>query len=189
MQKKQIRKIFREKRFTISATEKMKWDDLLLIQFQAANIPFIEHVLSFYPIEQNNEVNTFLITEYLHFKNPGLHISYPRTNLTDQTMEAVLCSADSIFEANAYNIPEPLDETTVPPEAIDLVVVPLLAFDLRGNRVGYGKGFYDRYLAGCRKDCIKIGFSYFGPVDSVDDAGEFDVPLDLCITPQRIYVF
>ena len=65
----------------------------------------------------------------------------------------------------------------------------MLAFDTRGNRVGYGKGFYDRYLPACRPDCIKLGFSYFDPVDSVDDAHEFDVPLDLCITPNRTYVF
>ena len=51
------------------------------------------------------------------------------------------------------------------------------------------KGFFDRYLKGCREDCIKIGFSYFEPLDSIDDANEFDVPLDFCITPQRIYVF
>jgi 5-formyltetrahydrofolate cyclo-ligase len=72
---------------------------------------------------------------------------------------------------------------------LDMIFVPLLAFDTRGYRVGYGKGFYDKYLAGCSNDCIKVGFSYFGPVSSIDDHHEFDVPLDLCITPQNIYVF
>jgi 5-formyltetrahydrofolate cyclo-ligase len=104
-------------------------------------------------------------------------------------MKAISCNADSIFEANEYNIPEPLDNDVVPPDAIDLVIIPLLAFDEKGNRVGYGKGFYDRYLKECREDCMKLGFSYFDPVDSIDDAGEFDVPLDFCITPHRTYVF
>lgn len=189
MLKKDIRNVFRKKRASISSTDKMKWDDLLLIQFQTIELPFTDYVLSFYPIEQHNEVNTFLITDYLHFRNPGLTICYSKTDLKKLTMQAIACHADSIFEANAYNIPEPLDTETVDPSLLDMVIIPMLAFDLNGNRVGYGKGFYDRYLTQCRKDCLKVGLSYFGPVESIDDRHEFDVPLDLCITPQRIYVF
>jgi 5-formyltetrahydrofolate cyclo-ligase len=167
----------------------MKWDDLLLIHFQRLDLPFLNNVLSFYPLEQYNEVNTFLMTDYLHFRNPGLQICYPRTQPEKLLMEAVICSPDSIFEANAWNIPEPLDEKVALPAEIDLVMIPLLTFDLKGLRVGYGKGFYDRYLMQCRKDCLKVGFSYFEPVESIDDANEFDVTLDFCITPQRTYVF
>lgn len=189
MLKKQIRSLYKQKRLTITPQEKAKWDDLLLIQFQTIELPFVDYLMSFYPIEQYNEVNTFIMADYLHFRNPGLHICYPKTSLTDNSMRAVHCSADSIFEANAYNIPEPLDNEPVAPEAMDLVIVPLLAFDELGNRVGYGKGYYDRFLKECREDCITVGFSYFDPVSSIDDAHEFDVPLDFCITPQRIYVF
>jgi 5-formyltetrahydrofolate cyclo-ligase len=189
MLKKDARKIYREKRFTISQSDKMKWDDLLLIQFQTLKLPFLDYVLSFYPIEQNNEVNTFLVTDYLHFKNPNLRICYSRTNLKDGTMNAIICNADSIFQANEYNIPEPLDTEVADPTVLDLVIIPMLIFDIKGNRVGYGKGFYDRYLKECRDDCLKAGFSYFDPVESIDDANEFDVPLDFCITPQRTYVF
>ncbi|HEV7622037.1 MAG TPA: 5-formyltetrahydrofolate cyclo-ligase, partial [Flavisolibacter sp.] len=149
----------------------------------------LNFVLSFYPMEENNETDTFLITDYLHFKHPNLQICYPKTDIANRTMHAIQCHADSIFEANEYNIPEPLDTFKVDPELLDLVIVPLLSFDLIGNRVGYGKGFYDRFLKNCREDCLKIGLSYFEPVDSIEDANEFDVPLDLCITPQRIYVF
>lgn len=189
MLKKEARNIFKEKRYSISQTDKMKWDDLLLIQFQTIELPFVNYVLSFYPIEQNNEVNTFLITEYVHFKNPNLRICYPKTNPGDCTMQAIVCNADSIFEANDFNVPEPLDTEVAAPDLIDLVIVPLLAFDKNGNRVGYGKGFFDRYLKECRHDCIKVGLSYFDPVDAIEDANEFDVPLDFCITPQRIYAF
>jgi 5-formyltetrahydrofolate cyclo-ligase len=189
MTKKQLRNIFRKKRDAVSQTDKMKWDDLLLIQFQTIEMPFLDYVLSFYPIEANNEPNTFLITDYLHFRNPHLQICYPKTNLNDGSMHAVVCNADSIFEANDLNIPEPLDTEIADASAIDLVIIPMLAFDEKGNRVGYGKGYYDRYLKECRIDCLKIGFSYFEPVAQIDDANEFDVPLDFCITPQRTYVF
>jgi 5-formyltetrahydrofolate cyclo-ligase len=189
MLKQEARKFFKQKRFSISQTDKMKWDDLLLIQFQTIDFPFLDCVLSFYPIEQNNEINTFLITDYLHFRNPNLQICYPKTDLTNCTMQAVICNADSIFEANEVNIPEPLDLETADPTTIDLVIVPMLTCDVKGNRVGYGKGFFDRYLKECRDDCIKVGFSYFEPIESVDDANQFDVPLDFCITPHRTYVF
>jgi len=189
MRKQEARSLYRKKRDAVSQTDKMKWDDLLLIQFQTVELPQLDCLLNFYPIEQNNEVNTFLIADFLHFRNPGLNICYPRTNLQDNTMQAIHCSADTIFEANAYNIPEPLGGEAVDPQLIDLVIVPLLAFDEEGNRVGYGKGFYDRYLRACRPDCLRIGFSYFEAIPEVGDASEFDVPLDLCITPQRIYVF
>lgn len=189
MLKQEARNLFRKKRDEIAITDKIKWDDLLLIQFQSLQIPFIDYVLSFYPIEQHNEVNTFLITDYLHFRNPNLTICYPRSNAEDCTMQAIICNADSIFEANAWNIPEPIDTEIAEPGLLDLIIIPMLSFDLKGNRVGYGKGYFDRYLKQCREDCIKIGFSYFDPLDSVDDANEFDVPLDLCLTPQRIYVF
>ena len=189
MLKKEARNYFKQKRHTISQSDKMRWDDLLLIQFQTIELPFVNYVLSFYPIEQNNEVNTFLFTDYLHFRNPNLHICYPKTNLNNGSMQAIVCSADSIFEANEFNIPEPLDNKVADPASLDLVIIPMLAFDEKGNRVGYGKGFFDRYLKESRDDCIKVGFSYFDALDSIDDANEFDVPLDFCITPQRTYVF
>ncbi|HEX8461529.1 MAG TPA: 5-formyltetrahydrofolate cyclo-ligase, partial [Segetibacter sp.] len=72
---------------------------------------------------------------------------------------------------------------------IDLVFVPLLAYDKRGYRVGYGKGFYDRYLSLCKPEVLKVGFSYFGPEESIDDTHQFDVPLNYCITPDNIYEF
>ncbi|HWJ27592.1 MAG TPA: 5-formyltetrahydrofolate cyclo-ligase [Flavisolibacter sp.] len=189
MLKNQARSFYKKKRDAISYTDKMKWDDLMLIQFQTLDLPFLDYVLSYYPIEENNEVNTFLLTDYLHFKHLNLHICYPKTNMKAYSMEAIACSADSIFEANEYNIPEPLETSVIDPGLLDLVFVPMLGYDKKGNRVGYGKGFYDRFLKECRTDCFKIGLSYFEPLEAIEDANEFDVSLDFCITPQRIYVF
>ncbi|MGZ8545287.1 MAG: 5-formyltetrahydrofolate cyclo-ligase [Flavisolibacter sp.] len=189
MLKKDARNLYRKKREEISYNERIKWDDLLLIQFQSLQLPFINYVLSFYPIEQQNEINTLLLTDYLHFRNPNLSICYPKTSRHQIEMAAIICNADSIFEANEWNIPEPTDTDAAAPDMLDLVLVPLLAFDSRGTRVGYGKGYFDRYLKHCRPDCLKIGLSYFEAVDTIEDANDFDVPLDFCITPQRTYVF
>ena len=104
-------------------------------------------------------------------------------------MKAIACQADSIFEANAFNTPEPTDNTEVEPQLLDLIIIPLLAFDEKGYRVGYGKGFYDRFLSRCKPGCIKVGVSWFPPIAAIEDKDEFDVPLDFCITPERVYVF
>jgi 5-formyltetrahydrofolate cyclo-ligase len=188
MLKSEARKYFREKRRSISFSDKMRNDDLVLIHFQTLELPFLSSVLSFYPIEENNEVNTFIITDFMKFKYPGIEIAYPRTDPATLEMDA-LVSDEAYFQKNVFNIPEPLDGMVIKPDELELILVPMLGCDLKGNRVGYGKGFYDRFLKECDPDCIKIGLSHFEPVDSIDDANEFDVPLDLCITPERIYVF
>jgi 5-formyltetrahydrofolate cyclo-ligase len=189
MTKKELRTIFRKKRNSIPVAEQLRLDDLLLIQLQKADLPFINNLLSFRPITENNEPNTDLFTSYLEFRNPGLRIAYPRSDIETYGLEAVITNEETIYTKNIYHIHEPGGTELLEPEEIDMVLVPLLAFDEQGHRVGYGKGFYDRFLAGCRKDCIKAGFSYFPPVDHITDSGEFDVPLDLCITPQIVYVF
>lgn len=189
MFKKEARKLYKEKRLELSGKERSKLDDLLLIQFQTAALPFLESLLSYWPIEENNEPNTHLFTEFLKFRNPELKICYPVSDFASLTMHAMATDIDTPFEKKALNIYEPDEGVIVPAGDIDIVFVPLLTFDESGYRIGYGKGFYDKYLAGCREDCIKAGFSYFEPISSIDDRNDFDVPLDLCITPQNLYVF
>ena len=104
-------------------------------------------------------------------------------------MEAILTTDDTTFIQKENNLFEPDAQTVIAPEQLDMIFVPLLIFDKAGYRAGFGKGFYDRYLACCRPDCIKIGFSYFEPVERLEDRHEFDVPLNLCITPEQVYVF
>ena len=189
MLKKNARKTYDQKRKDLSYSDKLKWDDLILINFQTLETPHLQAVFSFYPMEERNEVNAFIITDYLHFRNPALQICYPKMAIEEPNMEAIACHADTIFEANAINILEPLETEVVDPQDLDLVLVPMLICDVNGNRVGFGKGYYDRYLSRCRPDCLKVGLSYFAPVERIEDANEFDVPLNFCITPEKVYVF
>jgi 5-formyltetrahydrofolate cyclo-ligase len=93
------------------------------------------------------------------------------------------------IKKNAYNIPEPVDGIEVPSHKIDVVFVPLLAFDKKGHRVGYGKGFYDKFLSECKPDVIKIGLSFFDPEELITDVFEGDVKLDYCVTPNEVHSF
>ncbi|MBD0332357.1 MAG: 5-formyltetrahydrofolate cyclo-ligase [Chitinophagaceae bacterium] len=189
MLKNDVRKLFRQKRNELSPGERLRADDLILIQFQHVQLPFISLAFSYYPIEERKEVNTFIVTDYLRFKNPDLQIAYPKIDFLTSTMKAILYNDKTKFQVNDYQIPEPLHGEEVKPSILDLVLVPVLAFDKRGFRVGYGKGFYDRFLKQCRAECLKIGLCYFAPVDQIEDTNEFDVPLNFCITPQKVYVF
>ncbi len=189
MLKEEARKYYKEKRMALSEKERVKLDDLILIQLQTAGLPFIESLLTYWPIEENNEPNTHLFTEFLRFRNPELKVCYPRSDFNAGMMQAALTDIDTPFTKTELNILEPGSNDILRPEEIDMVFVPLLVFDQKGYRIGYGKGFYDKWLAGCRPDCIKIGFSYFEPIESIRGRHDFDVPLNLCITPQNLYVF
>ena len=189
MTKKELRKIYREKRNALTTAERSRLDDLLLIQLQTVNLPFINTLFSYWPIEAHHEPDTHLFTDYIEFRNPELIITYSKSNFLTNEMTAILVNEGTEFIKNNNGIYEPSDGSTVNVEEIDIVLVPLLAVDKKGYRVGYGKGFYDKFLVGCRKECIKIGFSYFEPIEEISDTDEFDVPLNLCITPQNVYVF
>ncbi len=189
MKKSALRTIYKEKRNKLSATEINKLDDLLLIQFQKADIPLIQSLFSYWPIKELKEPDTHLFTDYIEFRNPELILAYPRTDFLLNEMIAIVVNPETDFIKNEYNIYEPAEGDVLSADEIDMIFVPLLAFDKIGYRVGYGKGFYDRYLTECKKGCLKVGFSYFEPVDEITDKDEFDVPLDLCITPHNIYVF
>jgi len=190
MTKKELREIYRQKRTALPEPEKLRLNDLLLIQFQQMEIPYdVNILLSYWPLDTHAEVNTFLMTDYLQFRMPELQIAYPVANFGDHTMKAMLVADDTDFVKNKYGIAEPVNGTAIAATAIDMILVPLLAFDTNGYRLGYGKGFYDRFLAGCREESIRAGFSYFEPIAPISDINEFDVPLTTGITPGYIYEF
>ncbi len=141
----------------------------------------------FLPIESQNEVNTEFILHLLQGKDKEIVIS--KSNFESLKMTHYLLTDNTKIKKNKYNIPEPIDGIEVPVSKIDVVFVPLLAFDKKGNRVGYGKSFYDVFLSNCKVETIKIGLSFFEPEELISDIFESDVKLDYCLTPNSIYKF
>lgn len=139
----------------------------------------------FLSIASKKELDTTFILSILQGKDKSVVI--PR--MRGAALEHILLQENTRLQSTTWGVPEPLDGLEVPTDKIDIVFVPLLAYDLRGHRVGYGKGYYDRFLHECRPDTIKIGLSLFGPEDSISDIGEYDFPLDHCVTPDRVYSF
>ena len=189
MNKQELRKLYRNKRSIIDPRKRLQLDDLLLIQFQQFDYSGAQTLLTYWPLSNQSEPNMHLFSGYLRHMVPGLTIAYPLIHSADYGMTAISIHEETVYHTNQWGITEPKEGTVIDPQQIDLVFVPLLAYDKEGYRVGYGKGFYDRFLALCREDIVKIGFSYFGPVDKITDTDHFDVPLTYCITPQQTYEF
>lgn len=141
----------------------------------------------FLPIITQNEVNTEYLLQILAGKDKDVLIS--KSDFEKVEMTHFLLTDTTKIALNKYNIPEPFDGFEVNENKIDVVFIPLLAFDKKGNRVGYGKGFYDAFLAKCKPSTIKIGLSFFEAETTVKDSSLTDIPLDYCITPERIYTF
>ena len=141
----------------------------------------------FLPIEEQREVNTEYILHLLSGKDKEIVIS--KSDFQTRKMAHFLLTDNTKIKKNEYNIPEPVNGLPVPSETIEVVFVPLLAFDVFGNRIGYGKGFYDKFLTECKPETIKIGLSFFEAVNQIDDVFESDVKLDYCVTPWLVYKF
>ena len=189
MNKVQARKIHRDKRAALSIKDYNISQDLLLIRFQDLHLPYASLVHAYLPMYENNEPDPGPLVDWLRFIDPGLKVTYAAINPTDCSMTHFLQHDEMCFQTNLYGIPEPISGQNVSEKDIDIAILPLLAFDLSGNRVGYGKGYYDRFISNCRKDIIKIGLSFFPAVETIEDVDFFDKKLDFCVTPDRIYAF
>ena len=141
----------------------------------------------FLSIEKNNEVDTNPILNILTAKEKKIIIS--KSNFEDLSMTNYILDDDVVLELNKYGIPEPKNGQKIKISSIEVVFIPLLCFDKKGNRVGYGKGFYDRFLNELPKKSIKIGLSLFSPEYSIVGINKNDVKLDYCITPKKAFSF
>ena len=141
----------------------------------------------FLTIEEQKEINTEYILQILAGKDKEIVIS--KCEFETLGMTHFLLTDNTKIKKNSYNVPEPVDGIEVPDAKIDVVFVPLLAYDKQGNRVGYGKGFYDNFLSKCKPETIKIGSSFFPPEEKIDDVSESDVKLNFCVTPDGVICF
>jgi 5-formyltetrahydrofolate cyclo-ligase len=146
-----------------------------------------EYYHLFLSIMEQKEVDTRFILSILQGRDKAIVIS--KSDFNNHTLAHYLLTDATMLKNNNYGIPEPVEGTAIPASKIEVVFVPLLAFDTKGNRTGYGKGFYDTFLAECKKETLKIGLSFFEAEAHIDAVVAYDVPLDYCITPYKIYDF
>ncbi|RZK51086.1 MAG: 5-formyltetrahydrofolate cyclo-ligase [Pedobacter sp.] len=159
---------------------------MLLEQFKALGLSGIKSIHIFLPIEDKKEPNTFLIIDWLQQQYPEIEIIVPKADFATSLMSNYLFVGKADLQNNHYQIPEP-QKAPLFNGIPDMVLVPLLAFDKKGYRVGYGKGFYDRFLQNIETQ--KIGLSLFDSVEEINDVHLSDIRLDKCVTPNGIINF
>lgn len=157
--------------------------------FDEIDLTAVRTLHTFIRIPKLNEIYTSAIYFRIWRDWPSILTLAPRMASEGGELESVDFDASTKLIANPWGIPEPAGEALADAGLIDLVIVPLLCFDEFGNRVGYGKGYYDRFLARCRPDCRKIGISLFPPETQIDGINDTDMAIDACITPDQSYHF
>jgi 5-formyltetrahydrofolate cyclo-ligase len=186
MNKSHIRKEALQQRLALTDEAYDRLNMGLLAGFKTLDFSKIKSVHLFLPILAKKEPNTFLMIDWLQANHRHIEILVPKADFENNTMQHYTYAGKSDLRTNHYQIPEPqqamLSQTTP-----DMVIIPLLAFDLNGYRVGYGKGFYDRFLQNI--DAQKIGLSFFNAITAIKDVHLNDVRLDQCITPTGIITF
>ena len=189
MKKAELRKLYLQKRESLSEANYLQ-ASLALYQafFTYIDLSFIKTVHLFLPIKEKREPDTWLMLDRIRREFPHVRLSLPKIK-TDGTMENIYFEGLHQLEKNKWGIEEPRHGVPTPIEKIDLVIVPLLCFDALGNRVGYGKGYYDQLLAACRPDTKKIGLSLFDETVEIDDIYPGDVKLTHCLTPSQLITF
>jgi 5-formyltetrahydrofolate cyclo-ligase len=187
MLKKELRQKYKALRqnFTTNEIEDLS----LAIANKLLTLPIWEktyfHI--FLPITEQKEVNTECVLHLLSGKDKEVILS--KSDFKTRNLTHILLTDNTKIKKNEYNIPEPVAGIEVPTNKIEVVFVPLLAFDKKGNRVGFGQGFYDKFLSECKPDTIKIGFSFFEAEELIADVYDGDVKLDYCVTPLTVYDF
>jgi 5-formyltetrahydrofolate cyclo-ligase len=186
MDKYSFRKKYKAQRTAL--TETAMEDMSLAISNRTLELPIWEstyyHV--FLTISEKKEVNTEFLLHILQGRDKSIVVS--KSNFSNHEMQHFLLQEHTPLAISDYGIPEPVEGLEVPVKQLDVIFVPLLTFDRNGNRLGYGKGFYDRFLKSCKKEAVFVGLSYFEAEDFLPHQSS-DIPLNYCVTPSQIYSF
>jgi 5-formyltetrahydrofolate cyclo-ligase len=183
--KSELRKIYTEKRKSMSSTEVEDLSKSIFKQFlEAFDMSKVKNVHIFLPIKQKNEVSTWEFIEY--FWDKGISVFVPK--MAQNEIKTIQLKPDTPLKENGWGILEPEDDF-VEDIKYDIVITPLLYCDNQGNRVGYGKGFYDMFFSKTDHSALKVGVSFFPPAALISDVSEQDVPLDYLVTPTEVLSF
>jgi 5-formyltetrahydrofolate cyclo-ligase len=189
MTKNQLRKQYKQMRNSLSMEEKFSFNEAIFENLKKIDWSNVAYVHVYLPLEKFNEPDTSRFVKWLSESYPDSKFVVSKSDFETGSMTNYLLDQDTQFVSNEYGILEPVSGELVDEKLIDIVLVPLLVVDKVGNRVGYGKGFYDRFLMQCSKRVKTYGISFFEPIDSIADVGSWDMKLHACITPQGIHYF
>lgn len=185
--KKQLRKKYKKLREALTQDQINAFSLDIANQLLDLAIWNHEYYHIFLPIQKQKEVNTEFLLQILQGRDKQVVLS--KSDFKHKSMQHFLLTDSTRILENEYGIPEPQKGISIDSELLDVIFMPLLAYDKTGNRVGYGQGFYDRFLAQCRPDVIKIGLSFFAPDQDTIVTSKNDVKLDYCVSTKEMLCF
>ena len=180
-----LRSHYKKKRFSLTKQEVDDLSQRVCKQLDKLNIWKLKHYHIFISILKYNELDTSPIIDKL--KSEQKIIIVPK--ISNNELVHIAINDETEFGLNEYGIKEPNDGNHFIIENLDIIFIPLLAFDIEGHRVGYGKGYYDRFLKLTNNSTLKIGLSFFDPINKILDIDDNDVKLDYCVTPKQVHKF
>jgi 5-formyltetrahydrofolate cyclo-ligase len=189
--KQQCRELFLTRRMAIEPAEHRRLTGIIATQLlELLHSEPVGWLHSYISEGFRNEVDTTYIRKIVNETLP----THPRWVAPcmlpgSRRMAHYLWDDDTLLVPNRWGIkePDPVMSQLVDVSELDAVLVPLLGYDQQGHRVGYGGGYYDRFLAECRPDVLRIGLSFFEPIAVISDVDTWDIRLSFCITPTGIY--
>lgn len=182
MLKNSLRKTYKQKRISLSEEEKNNLQNNIYQQLFKLDFTAVKTIHLFLSMDKFNEINTQPIIDF--FRSIDKQIAVSVCDFSNNTLKHYLLTENTQLSVNKFGVPEPVNATKITPQELDIIFVPMLISDKKNYRVGYGKGFYDRFLAECRADCKTIGLNFFKPIEKITDTHQFDVPLDIVIYPK-----
>ena len=187
MTKAEIRVKYKNLRLLLSDDNVKVQSTAIAKNFETLDIWSKTYFHVYMPISTLKEVDTIFIINLLRKNSKKVVTS--KSNFDTTEMTHFLVEEKTEFFKNSYNISEPINAETIDIKKIEVIIIPLLAFDRNGHRVGYGKGFYDRFLSQCDPNTIFIGLSFFNAVASIENIDANDIKLDICVLPAQIIFF
>jgi 5-formyltetrahydrofolate cyclo-ligase len=186
--KREIRKEYLERRGKLTQALKLSLDRQLADRFfSSINLLPVRWLHTYLPRARSNEPDTWLLIDRLRREFPQTLVAVPRMGPAD-SMEHIVYEGLHQVRESQLGIPEPVNGTPADIARLNLVVCPLVCADVNGHRLGYGKGYYDRFLSRLPAGCLKVGLSYFEPLPALP-VDEWDVAIDLLVTPKEAYDF
>ncbi len=186
MKKVEIRKLYLEKKESLNDDDVQSLSEKIFDNFISEfDLEENQKVHCFLSIPEKGEVDTsFFLTEFFENK---IRVFVPKM-VKGKLIALEICKETPLIE-NSWGIKEPAGIEDCGVKDYDFIITPLLYSDQFGNRVGYGKGFYDRFFSEINPEAIKVGVSFFSPEEDIADVSEFDVPLNYLVTPTEVLSF
>ena len=182
MKKQELRALYKQKRKDLTEIQIKDLQENIYQQIYNLDLSTVKNVHLFLSMPKFKEIDTAPLITWFRNKNKRIVVS--KCNFKDNTLSHFFLEENTVISLNKFGVLEPVAAELVEENKLDLIFIPMLISDDKKFRVGYGKGFYDRFLSNCRKDAKFIGLNFFSPIKAIEDKNEFDIPLHQVIYPK-----